>query len=42
MAILALGAALESCRGWSGYRDMSFADLVADALGIGLGGSSPR
>ncbi len=37
MAILALGAALEVLQGWSGYRDMSFADLVADALGIGLG-----
>lgn len=37
LAMLALGAALEVAQGLSGYRDMSFADLLANAAGIGLG-----
>jgi VanZ family protein len=37
LAVLALGATLEVLQGLSGYRDMSAVDLLADAIGIGLG-----
>ena len=36
-AALALGGLMEILQGMSGYRDMSLADLGADALGIALG-----
>lgn len=38
-AMLALGALIEVLQGMTGYRDMSLADLLADALGIALGWS---
>ncbi len=37
LALLMLGALLEILQGMTGYRDMSLADLAADAIGIGLG-----
>jgi len=37
LGFLALGAGLEVLQGLSGYRDMSLADLLANASGIGLG-----
>ncbi len=37
LGLLLLGALLEVLQGMSGYRDMSLADLAADAIGIGLG-----
>jgi len=35
--VLALGVVLEFAQGWTGFRDFSLADMVADALGIALG-----
>jgi len=35
--LLALGVVLEYAQGWTGFRDFSLADMVADALGIALG-----
>jgi len=37
LGFLALGASLEVLQGLTGYRDMSPADLLANATGIGLG-----
>lgn len=42
LAALGLGALLELLQGLSGYRDMSLADLLADAVGIGLGVAAAR
>jgi len=37
LGFLALGAMLEVLQGLGGYREMSLHDLVANAVGIGLG-----
>jgi VanZ family protein len=37
VTLLALGVAIEFVQGWTGFRDFSVADMVADALGIALG-----
>ncbi|HEY7760006.1 MAG TPA: VanZ family protein [Burkholderiales bacterium] len=37
VGLLALGVALEFAQGWTGFRDFSVADMIADALGIALG-----
>ena len=36
-ALLAMGALLEVLQGWSGYRDMSGLDMLANAAGVALG-----
>jgi len=36
-ALVGLGVALEYCQLAIGYRDFSYADMVADALGVGVG-----
>jgi len=38
--VFALGAALEICQGFLPYRTASFADAVANALGVMLGASA--
>lgn len=35
--LLGLGALIEVAQGLTGYRDASWADLAADALGVGIG-----
>ena len=35
--LLGLGALIEVAQGLTGYRDASWADLAADALGVALG-----
>jgi VanZ family protein len=35
--LVCLGVALEFVQGWTGYRDFSYADMVADSFGILLG-----
>ncbi len=42
LAAFILGSLLELMQGLSGYRDMSFADLLADTVGIALGVSAAR
>jgi len=37
LALLAMGALIELLQGWSGYRDMSGLDLLANAAGIAVG-----
>jgi VanZ family protein len=35
--LVALGIALEYVQGWTGWREFSYADMAADAVGVGLG-----
>ncbi len=35
--LVALGIALEYVQGWTGWREFSYADMTADAVGVGLG-----
>jgi VanZ family protein len=35
--LVALGVGLEYVQGWTDYRDFSYSDMAADALGVGLG-----
>lgn len=35
--LLALGIGLEYIQGWTGWREFSYADMCADAAGVGLG-----
>ncbi len=37
-ALIALGIAIEFVQGWSGWRAFEYADMVADAAGVLLGG----
>lgn len=37
LALLAMGAAIEIAQGWSGYREMSALDMLANATGIAAG-----
>ena len=36
-ALVALGIGLEYVQGWTGWRDFSYADMAADAIGVALG-----
>ena len=42
VALFAFGAVLEGLQGWSGYRDMSGLDQVANSVGISLGWLASR
>lgn len=35
--LVALGVGLEYAQGWTGWREFSYADMAADALGVALG-----
>ena len=35
--LIALGIAIEYVQGWTGWRDFSYADMAADAVGVALG-----
>lgn len=37
LALLAMGALIELLQGWSGYRDMSGLDMLANAAGVATG-----
>jgi VanZ family protein len=37
LALLAMGGAIELLQGWSGYRDMSGLDMLANTAGVAAG-----
>lgn len=37
LSLLAMGASIELLQGWSGYRDMSGLDMLANAAGVAVG-----
>ena len=37
VGLVALGIALEHVQGWTGWREFSYADMAADAIGVILG-----